>query len=610
VPRRPGEPSTSPRALADELEPLLAIAELARTGDDFRPLSETMDLICQRIAGLPACDWVTISLLAEDRRETTAWGDPGIKPEFMEWSRRPRQRHKSSWSPVFVASSSGRPVLVANVFERPEYNLLAEGARIQGFTAAAYIPIMAGGRALGTINCYSEASHVHTESEVAVLQTVARLVGVAAETASIAERQRAGVAEIRRLGAELARRNAELSDLTQAQVALAEALLEPGKDAAQVICEFLAQHFEASTMICAPDGKIRAFAGTDDARVLMSQGLQHRDPMKLALVADGSVNGASSVHRVGHDRLLGLLLVCPPLVEPLHAKTVLLKHAAALLAFEMEAERADRTMRDVARPSVLHALARGSLSAQQAKVAAASIVATGQPLRMAFVRTKSDAVASQLAHRLNRLPPTPSCLVAAPEGEGVLFLLEDGPAEEVRHSTGKMLEQTAQDDWAVGLSGQFSEMTGAFVALEQARMVSNLSANQRTLLYEDLGPTTDLLRQLTPSTRAAFIEKLLGPLLAYDRSRRAGLVASVAAYLRHRGSLRAASQELAIHPNTLQLRLGRAASLTGLDFHDPLQLGLLALAINWNSLLQVDAGRDPATAAAANERASAVPDLA
>jgi len=36
----------------------------------------------------------------------------------------------------------------------------------------------------------------------------------------------------------------------------------------------------------------------------------------------------------------------------------------------------------------------------------------------------------------------------------------------------------------------------------------------------------------------------------------------------------------------LQLRVARAAQLTSLDFHDPLQLGLVALAVNWHLLLE------------------------
>jgi hypothetical protein len=574
------------KRVSDELENLLAIAELAVLVDDFRPLSETVEMICERIVGMPACDWLTISLLADDRRETTAWASPGIKPQFMDWSRQPRARHKSSWSPIYTAASSGRPVLITNVFEHPEFALLAEGARIQGFTGAAYIPVMAGGRALGTLNCYTRQAHQHTDAEVKLLQTVARLAGVAAETAMIAERQHKGAEEIQRLSDELSGRNEELSDLIEAQVDLAVALAEPGRDATEEICRIVSSRLGASVMICGTDGKALAYSGSDEARAPMSQTLVRRDPTRFAALPDGSVVGASSIHRIGNDPPLGLVLISPPLETPAHAKTVFLKHALALLAFDLESERADRTMRDVARPSVLYALTRGALSAYQAHTAGTFVDATGQPLRVGFVRTSDDVAASQLAHRLNRLPKESRCLAAAPEKDGVIFLTEDGPIDQLRQSIHKLLENCGATDRAVGLSDRFADVTSAPAALEQARMVSNVAAAHRIALYEDLGPTSELLKKLSPETRSAFVDKLIGPLLEYDRERRGELVASVAAYLRHRGSLRNASAELAIHPNTLQLRLARAANLTSLDFHDPLQLGLVALAVNWHLLLE------------------------
>src|SRR5262249_21907087 len=66
-----------PERVRDELDNLIAIAELVVCVDAFRPLSETMERICERVVGLPACDWITIPLLHEDRRETTAWASPG-----------------------------------------------------------------------------------------------------------------------------------------------------------------------------------------------------------------------------------------------------------------------------------------------------------------------------------------------------------------------------------------------------------------------------------------------------------------------------------------------------------------------------------------------------
>ncbi len=572
-------------ANSDQLEQVLAIADISRTVNDFRPLPETMELICERVAGMPACDWVTISLLDTERRETKAWGDPRIHPEFMEWSRADPSRHKGPWSPTFMASSSGRPLLIPDVYAQPEWATLARGAQIQGWTGAAYVPISASGRGLGTLNCYSRRRHEHSDNEVRLLQTVARLVGIAAETALIAEHHRQVATENERLSLEISKRNDELSWLSQAQMALAEALLASGHDTAQSLCDLLWRDLGRSAMICALDGKPRTFAGEDEARPLMVEALLHRDPVKLASLDDGTPIGLCSVHRIEHDHLLGLLLFHPPLVDPGHGTTVLLKHALALIAFELESERSDRTMREVARPSVLHSVARGLLSPSQARTAAAFVDATGQQLRIGFTKTVDDRDASQLAHRLNRMAKGGGCLAASPEHDGVLFLIEDGPSTRIRQTLATWLDNFGGIGPMTGLSESFSDMASAAGALEQARMMIGIASPGQVAIYDEVGPTADLLKQLPKDQAAAFVERMLTPLLNKQDSRGGTLVDSVAAYLDRRGSLRLASGDLGVHPNTLQLRLARAAKLTGLDFHDPLQMGLLALAIRWRRLL-------------------------
>src|SRR5262249_587465 len=153
-----------------------------------------------------------------------------------------------------------------------------------------------------------------------------------------------------------------------------------------------------------------------------------------------------------------------------------LTHALALLAFELQAERSDRTMRDVARPSVLYSLTHGSLSLQQARTSAAFVNATGQSLRVGFVSTTDDVAASQPAHRLNGMPNENCCLAAAPDKDGVLFLVEDSIPEQLRATLARALEHAGAGDRPAGLSDHFSDMSCAAAALEQARMVCNIAS--------------------------------------------------------------------------------------------------------------------------------------
>ena len=58
----------------------------------------------------------------------------------------------------------------------------------------------------------------------------------------------------------------------------------------------------------------------------------------------------------------------------------------------------------------------------------------------------------------------------------------------------------------------------------------------------------------------------LGPIVEYSR---ADLVASVVAYLRHRGRWEDAARDLGIHRNTLRHRIGTANRVMGSDLNDP-----------------------------------------
>ena len=65
------------------------------------------------------------------------------------------------------------------------------------------------------------------------------------------------------------------------------------------------------------------------------------------------------------------------------------------------------------------------------------------------------------------------------------------------------------------------------------------------------------------------MQRWLGPLIEYDRARNADLVRTLSEYLERGGSLDQAAETLFIHRSTLKYRLGRIATLTGVDLADP-----------------------------------------
>lgn len=566
---------------------MLAIAELAHTADDFRAFGETMDLICERVRLLTEADFVTVYLASPEDSDFNMWGSSAIKAEYLDWAQGRHQAPKRTWAPVALSSESGQPRMITDVFQRPDLHMLWGGARIQGYRGLGVMPMVARGHVLGTVNTYWREPHEHSEEEIAVLQIAARLAGVAVETSTIAERHRAATAESMRLAGQLEVANQELIDLSQAQVELAEALAQSRGDPAEAVCQVLFARFGTSAMLCNPDGKARAFAGRIAERADMAAALTLRDIRKLPREASFSAAGFS-IHRVGNDQGLGFLLLGAEVDALKHAQAVVLRHALALLAFELESERTDRSVRGIARPGMLHALARGRLTPYMAGEAAPMLQMSGQPCRLAFVAVADDVAGLAAARRLNRLPTNSDFLAAAAEEGGFMVLLEDRGVEPVRRTIARLLEGSGLESARVGVSGLLAEPVDVPAALEQARSASRVGLRSGVTLYEDLGFTGELLSQVGGVGATAFVARMMGPILESDRRRGTTLVASLDAYLRHRGSLRHAAAELGVHANTLQLRLTRVARLTGLDLHDPRQLGLVSVALDWNSLLATD----------------------
>jgi DNA-binding PucR family transcriptional regulator len=567
----------------DRIESLLAIADIARTLHDFRPLAEALPLICESVVGMGASDFATVFVNSEDDSLFQMWGDPGIKPEYIAWARRISRLERRT-APVYTSSASGRSLVVTDVFQRPDVHMLWEGARIQGYRALAVLPIVARGRVLGTLNCYGREPHEHSADEVELLQTVARLAGVAVETAMIAEHLHESADEQRRLSLELSRRNDDLQELSRAQIALAEALADADDDPADVISTRLAAELGLSVMVVSGDGKQLAFAGDATVRADMAGSVARRDSRRLASL-DGQLVGSSSVHRVGHDRLLGVLLVYPALTDPGDSRSVLVRAAAALLALELESARADSAVLALARPTALHSLARGRFSHGQAQEAAQMIEAAGRRLRLAFISIPDDRIALTVGRRLNRLPGRTYCLAAAAEADGVLVLVEDPGLSNVRAHFNNLLAQAGQPPHPVAVSAPFDDVADVPRAADQARTALPVAMKAGIVLHEELGPVSELMRHVPREGAEEYVQRLLGPLLESDRERRTALVPTLAAYLRFRGAARLAAAELEIHPNTLQLRLARAAQLTDLDLHDPRTLGLLSVAIAWHELI-------------------------
>lgn len=138
----------------------------------------------------------------------------------------------------------------------------------------------------------------------------------------------------------------------------------------------------------------------------------------------------------------------------------------------------------------------------------------------------------------------------------------------------------------VGVGKDIDSIDALGESFRQAELAAQLGASlwggNRAMHYDDLGVHRVLfaLREndemMTPA---------LQRIVEHDQEHHTDYVPTLAAYLKSMGRLRVAAEQLGIHRNTLEYRIGRIVELAGLDLDDPdnrlaLELGIRMLELS------------------------------
>ena len=559
-------PSTSGDGLT--VAGAVRVADVARTLNETRPLHETLEAICSRVAGLPGCDFVTIRLEELPGGQLRVWAAYGMKPEYLEWIEEvTREEGWTARAPSLEAHETGQPVTVSDVMTDPRYPILRDGARLQGYRAVVSVPIVIDARVLGTLNGYAAQPHRHRPREVELLGIVARLAGVAIQTARVAERQQDDLNAVEHAGQQLRAQVGLLTGLNEAQARMAGALADPDREPLAEIASALAGFSGRAVLLGDARGRPLAFAGDPALRPLLEE-----------RVADGArrTRGRAPLETAaGTTRLLvgetgapvGVIAVHPQLPDRAGHVQAALRHAAALMLARIETQRADRALQLHARPAMLLAAAHGLLGeAQLGETAQVLAAGPDSRLRLAVGRCATEADAQSLARHVSRRhAPSSPVVTAVADRDEVLVLLDDGPPEAARRA----LERISTDPRGAGPQGWgLSSPVVGLAQLPAARQQAAIAAGGPgggVVAFEELGALSGFFGRLDTPAAEALVGELLAPLERYDRDEGRDLVGTLEAYLGHDGSVHRAARALRVHPNTVQVRIARCAELTGLD---------------------------------------------
>ena len=184
-------------------------------------------------------------------------------------------------------------------------------------------------------------------------------------------------------------------------------------------------------------------------------------------------------------------------------------------------------------------------------------------------------------------PKVGSLLVGMRHGEVVALcpLADQAELEKFRASCGSLARDLAGQGAFVGMSGAHHGLAKLAVSYSEAReaveIAAGTGARGRVVAFEEV-----LIDSIVRSSRHAdrILEDTIGPLLAYDAERRAGLVPTLRAYVAAGFNLTRSAELLSVHPNTVVYRLRRIRELTGRDPHVPDDLLLLYLGLKLTEL--------------------------
>jgi DNA-binding PucR family transcriptional regulator len=445
------------------------------------------------------------------------------------------------------------------------------GVLEEGLVAILGVPLLLGREVIGVLFAADRSPRAFSPEEVALLCSLAAHAAIALDTANALAETRAALGELNAAHTVIQTHAAAVQRAEQAHDRLTDLVLR-GADVAEVAAE-LGSLLESE--IAVHDAEGHPLAG------------RQGPPARLAEAVERSRAEGRSVRHGGG-------WVCAVLAgqEPL---------GSLVLRGRPELDDADRRIFE--RGSVVTALLlllRRSVAEAENRVRGelltdlltapgrdpAALLARGRRLGVDLARRHLVLVAetgpdgrARLAgaaaqYLFGRGRSAGSRGVSAEHGEAVVLLLpEDGAGtpEQAAAAAAERLARLAGQPVTVG-AGRAAAGPAELAAAhaEAVRCVRALRALGRTgdgasaaslgFLGVLLGDGHDV---------HGFVERTLGPLLAYDRRRGTELVHTVRAYFACGGSLTRAKDELHVHVNTVVQRLDRVEVLLGRDWNHP-----------------------------------------
>ena len=559
---------------------LSALFETAHDLAGLRDLDAVLRAIVQRARSLLGTDVAYLSLNDPGRGDTYMRVTEGsVAARFQQL------RLGMGEGLGGLVAQTARPYVTDDYFKDDRFQhtvAIDTGVRDEGLVAILGVPLMLGHHVIGVLFAADRRARVFDREQIALLGSFAALAAAAIDTANLLTETRSALAGLERANEIIRDRSGVIERASDVHDRLAELVLRGGgvHDVAAAVSEVLDGTVEFTEALAAPARALEASHAEGHA-------VRHENDWIAAVSAGGELLGA-------------LVLRGHPGLDPVDQRT--LERAAMvtslLLLARRSAAEAEQRVRGELLDDLLDArdrdprLLRERASRLHADLDAAHVVLAARLDAPAADADQEADARRRLWSAASHLAATRHGLAAARDGGTVLLLpLEPGDSTtELARRTARHLGTAVHEAVTVGASAPVEDLAThpdaiASAYAEGRRCLDALRLLGRTgegAAAEDFG----FLGLLLAGDRDidGFVDRTIGPVVAYDDRRGTDLVRTLGAYFDCGTSPARTKDELHVHVNTVAQRLERVGRLLGDDWQSPARALEIQLALRLHRL--------------------------
>jgi Purine catabolism regulatory protein-like family/PucR C-terminal helix-turn-helix domain len=265
------------------------------------------------------------------------------------------------------------------------------------------------------------------------------------------------------------------------------------------------------------------------------------------------------------------VMVAVGLGEPLDP--LLLQHAATIMAIEVERSQAERERARRLGGDLFRRMLEGRVGHE---TAAAMLVEHGcgaPPWIVAATGAGGPWPHAAGADLHARLDAAGIPCLELEWGDAVYRLLEDAAAGR------EAIAELARELAGAGISGPFTELEQLTAALRDARWALGAAVDSGVAVVDEIDDPDELVTPRSVAEAELLVERVIGPLQAYDRSHRSELERTLEVFLEENRSWQRAAARLHVHKQTLVYRIRQIEALTGRDLTSTADVARLWLAL-------------------------------